>query len=326
MKKLILIFILCFSFLGIGGEICEAQDIPEQPSTKDIFINEGARTGDDGKRDIFSTTSLKDFTIYNLGDGYAEDTEEVKGEFLFKNTVKRVLKYFNKLIVTVAVLFTVWSGMNLILSRGEEEEFAKRRRHIYGLAIGFMILALASVIVDKIFFGVTGEALLSTENATIFSKEGISQLRGIFKYFSSFGVVAGVAFIIFSAIKMIIAGGEDEAQISKLKRRIVFTVVGIIVLVSTEKTIGLFTGKEGKLAIPDAGDSVEFMVELINFILGFIGILAVFALIYGGIRLITNFGQDEQSVEEAKKVVISAAIGLIVAFSAWTIMYAFLVH
>jgi len=317
MKKLIFLFLTCFFSLVTGGTICEAQTQSEPISTKNIFNL-------DQNLDISTKTNLYDHThkIEDVGPTMASE----KGEDLFKETVKKILKYFNKLIITVAVLFTVWSGMNLILSRGEEEEFAKRRRHVYGLAIGFIIIALASVIIDKIFFGIEGEALLSMESATTFSQAGVSQLRGIFKYFTSFGVVAGVAFILFSAIKMILAGGEDEAQISKLKRRIVFTVVGMIILVSTEKTIGLFTGKDGKLSTPDVSDSIKFVVELANFILGFIGVLAVFALIYGGIRLITNFGQDEQSVEDAKKVIMSAVIGLIVAFSAWTIMYAFLVH
>ncbi|MCF7831017.1 pilin [Candidatus Gracilibacteria bacterium] len=315
MKKLSLVFVVLF-YLLIGGGICEAQT-----KTSDLFGK------NEVTNDLAKNTNLVDYTYKVERDKDSTSwSSQNEGENQFKSVVKAVIFYLNKLFISIAIVFTVWSGMNLILARGDEEEFSKRLRHIYGLAIGFIILALAPIIIDKIFFGAEGEVFLNEENVTAFAKEGVLELRGIFKYFVSFGVVAGVAYIIFSAVKMLIAGGEDESQISKLKRRMVFVVMGIATLISADKIISLFTGKEGKLAVPDVNKSVEFFVEWANFMLGLIGVIAVFTLIYGGIRLIANFGQDEQGVEDAKKVIIASVIGLVVAFSAWTIMYAFLVH
>lgn len=68
--------------------------------------------------------------------------------------------------------------------------------------------------------------------------------------------------------------------------------------------------------IPGSGLSAETdlkvpIVKVINFILGFTGLLALVALIYGGISYIISFG-DENGAEKAKRVILYAIIGLIV--------------
>ena len=104
-----------------------------------------------------------------------------------------------------------------------------------------------------------------------------------------------------------------------------------MLLVSAEKLVSFFTTKVSgsqvlQLAAPDITKTIRLIVDWGNFFLGLIGTVAVMMLVWGGIRLIANFGIDEQAIENAKKTLIAAAIGLILAFSAWTIMYFLLVH
>ena len=111
----------------------------------------------------------------------------------------------------------------------------------------------------------------------------------------------------------------------------VYTTGGMVLLVSAEKLVSFFTTTVGnsdvlRISTPDIPKTIRLMVDWGNFFLGLIGTISVMMLVWGGIRLIANFGVDEQAIENAKKTLIAAATGLILAFSAWTIMYFLLVH
>jgi len=228
----------------------------------------------------------------------------------------------------------VWAGTTLILSSGEEEEFDRRKRMVYAAFFGWMILLTAVVLVDYVFFGQTGEIFRDTTTATVetLAQRGVTELQGLFKYLVTFAVAVGVAFVVFSALKLILAGGEDEAQISNIKKRIVYTAGGMALLVSAEKLVSFFSTKVRNgsdvmmLSTPDIPDTIRFIVDWGNFLLGLIGTISVLMLVWGGVRLIANFGVDEQAIDNAKKTIMAAAIGLVLAFSAWTLMWFFLVH
>ena len=58
--------------------------------------------------------------------------------------------------------------------------------------------------------------------------------------------------------------------------------------------------------------------NLINIILGFLGILSVVLVLFGGFKWMTAAGNDDQ-VASAKKLLISAVIGLVIILSAYAL-------
>lgn len=55
----------------------------------------------------------------------------------------------------------------------------------------------------------------------------------------------------------------------------------------------------------------EVALKIINFFLGFLGILALIMVIYGGFLYVSSAGNQENT-EKAKKILLYAAIGIIV--------------
>lgn len=55
----------------------------------------------------------------------------------------------------------------------------------------------------------------------------------------------------------------------------------------------------------------NFISKIVNWFLGFVGLLAAIMLIWGGIKYIISLG-DEQEAETAKKLILYAIIGLLV--------------
>ena len=73
-------------------------------------------------------------------------------------------------------------------------------------------------------------------------------------------------------------------------------------------TFGLGTGTDVKSAI----------VNIVKFLLTFLGLIAVIIILYGGFRWMTSQG-DQGHVDEAKKIISAGVIGLIIIVSAYAI-------
>lgn len=92
-----------------------------------------------------------------------------------------------------------------------------------------------------------------------------------------------------------------------------------------------FVGVSNALAAPflderDCADGVtcsdDFrgtVVSYLNYFLGFLGLLAVVMIVYAGILLVTAQGEEEQ-VGKGKKIIMWAAIGLIVIMLSFAIV------
>lgn len=63
----------------------------------------------------------------------------------------------------------------------------------------------------------------------------------------------------------------------------------------------------------------EIVVGAINYLLGFLGLLAAIMIILAGFRWIVS-GGNEEKLEAAKKTLSSAVIGLIIVIIAWSIV------
>jgi hypothetical protein len=72
-----------------------------------------------------------------------------------------------------------------------------------------------------------------------------------------------------------------------------------------------------------SGSLIGLLQTLINYFLGFLGILSVAMIIYGGFQYVTA-GVNEQGAETGKKILIYAAIGVIVILLSFVIVNALL--
>lgn len=69
----------------------------------------------------------------------------------------------------------------------------------------------------------------------------------------------------------------------------------------------------------EAGNLGAIIGAIVTFLLIIVAIIALFFLIYGGLRWVTS-GGDKGKVDEARKTVIAAIVGLIIAFLAFFIL------
>lgn len=66
-------------------------------------------------------------------------------------------------------------------------------------------------------------------------------------------------------------------------------------------------------------DLQSTVVKIIQWVLGFLGLIAVIMILYGGFIWMTA-GGNEDKVATAKKIISAAVVGLIVVLVAWAIV------
>ena len=66
------------------------------------------------------------------------------------------------------------------------------------------------------------------------------------------------------------------------------------------------------------GDVNTTIGNIINIVLGFLGVIAVIIVLFGGFKWMTAGGNDDK-VGEAKKLLVAGVIGLAIIFSAYAI-------
>jgi len=82
-------------------------------------------------------------------------------------------------------------------------------------------------------------------------------------------------------------------------------------ITAVEESIGDSLGKSGT-------DPRDVIGRIINIALGFLGIIAVVIVLFGGFKWMTAAG-NEDKVEEAKKILGAGVIGLVIVLSAWAL-------
>jgi len=118
-------------------------------------------------------------------------------------------------------------------------------------------------------------------------------------------------------------------MISSIKKSMkIVSVSGISLLGSLSTAIckadDFFTGTDanpgGGVIKVAKGDSLgKNITDLINYFLGFLGLVAVAFIIYGGVLMVTSAGEEE-GVGKAKKIITYAAIGIVIILLSYTIV------
>jgi hypothetical protein len=92
------------------------------------------------------------------------------------------------------------------------------------------------------------------------------------------------------------------------------------VLALTRDEMGL--GYVESLGLADPGDNKdpkEMAVEIISYLITFLGIIAVGIILYGGFIWMTAAGNDDR-LAKAKKIIVAGVIGLIIILAAYAIV------
>ncbi len=106
----------------------------------------------------------------------------------------------------------------------------------------------------------------------------------------------------------------------KLNRKLIAGAASIATLVIPAIASAAVTIENvgGSLGLGSA-DLKQTVLNIITFVLGLLGLIAVIMILYGGFIWLTA-GGNEDKVDQAKKIISAAAVGLVVILVSWAIV------
>lgn len=104
-----------------------------------------------------------------------------------------------------------------------------------------------------------------------------------------------------------------------MKKIAILTTLSIFFALSVVPALALEIGIDyGTYTGLGTKDIREGIMSIVNVMLGFLGILAIIIILWGGFRWLTS-GGNEEKVGEAKKIITSGIIGMVIIFTAYAI-------
>ncbi len=253
---------------------------------------------------------LRDFSDIN-GPSTVEEIglDNITG---FALQVIRLIQYA---MGVIAVIYTIYFASRLIVATDNGDDvYGSAKNYFAYMSIGLLAVFALDVFVTRVFVIGKVNFLENADTARQFAQIGSAELRGIYNLFQKFLAAAAVLMITFHGVRLV-ANAGDEGVVDNAKKNITWGVVGIILVGISEFVIKgiLFAENGAKL---DFENAKRLLVDLTNFVSGFIATVAIVTLIYGGyLYVFSTVGED--NTDKVKEMVKAAVIGILIAAAAF---------
>lgn len=209
------------------------------------------------------------------------------------------------LVYSIAIIVVAVSGLEMVISQSDDST-AKARRTLIGSIAGLIVLTLSHVIRNAILnIGGGGDPTASILN---------EEIIGVVDFITSILGAVIILMLLINGITAILQFGNGEG-LSILRRTILNVVVGIVIIAIREIFVDSWYVSRNPRPFVDA------LVGYVNDFLVFIGVIAVLVIIYAGILMIVNGGNEDQFVK-ARNLIARAVIGLLIILLAAAIVNA----
>lgn len=241
------------------------------------------------------------------------------GADVITSVIFYVIDFAKYLLGGIAVIYVIISGIKLIVAGKKIDEVSeKEKENLKFIIYGLIMIITADELVTKVFFGDYGECVASATNAAECAKVGGTLIKGIYSLILSVLATVAIFVLVLSAFRLITSYGEEES-INKQKKRITMAIIGLILAAVGEFVVKGIVFPEGGTKGIDVAAAQKLVYNFTNFISAFIGAGAFAMLFYGGYLYVVSAGNEEQT-GKAKKIIIGAVIGILIAFAAFGIV------
>ncbi|MBI5152507.1 hypothetical protein HZA39_03160 [Candidatus Peregrinibacteria bacterium] len=231
-----------------------------------------------------------------------------------------------KLIIgAFAVLMIIASAVQILTAGGNEETIKKHTKQLMYAIAGLALVSLSGDMIK--IFGVETGGPLKNPSEMIGRVVEFNKITKIVIVFFKY-LIGGIAVfqVIASGLHLITL--EDESKLDEDKKKLLYGIVGFVLIIFSETLvqkvfykidISKYAGTSGVQTGMDPARGLAEIVSATNYVVSFVGPLAVLALIVGAIMYITAGGEEEK-MNKAKRVIIAAAIGIIIIYGAFAIV------
>ena len=235
------------------------------------------------------------------------------------------------IIAIFAVLIIVIAGFRLIISQSDEA-LTTARRTVLATVIGLFLLFISERFVDALYGGFTEvaggrfddpatlePAIINTSLESGAQILGL-ELLGILVWLETIVAIVAIGLLVVQAVSVLGSFGTEDT-IRKAYRAVFYTVMGLL-LVVFDRVIASVFGFNNIGVRPGPTSASLFIVELfgfVRFILFLIGVIIIGVIVYAGLMMLLNFGNDEY-ITKGKSFLINAGLGLLLIVVSFVIV------
>lgn len=221
---------------------------------------------------------------------------------------------FGKYVLgSIAVLMVVIMGVRMVATTDADKELTSTKKFFGSAFVGIMVILIADIAVQKVFFGVSGEIFQTQSSIQQAALSGASEVRGIYTFIEMFLASVAVLMIIISGISMIFSTEDTK----NAKNHIAGACAGLVLVGISEIFIKDFIFANYGAGI-DVATGKSLLVSMTNFASSFIAIISVAAFVYAGYLYVLSYAGGD-STAKAKKIMAGAVIGILLAAGAFAI-------
>ena len=240
----------------------------------------------------------------------------------FVDIVGTFMQNSRPLVFIGAVFVITIAGFRMVTTE-EEESFTKSKRIISAALTGVVLSYLVEPFVNAFYGGLTGTL------GGIFGGIGIGaipqgnvetgaailypEIIGLINWSLVIIGTLAVFMIIISGLKAMTKAGGEEG-IETMRRTVLYVIGGLIIIIfrfAINATFGLPSSAPAQPGSPSMTPVAIAVVAVVNFVLSFAAIVAVAVIIYAGLMMILNLGNEDQYTK-AKTLIYRVLIGLVV--------------
>jgi len=294
----LLLVIVALSVINMDLSFIGLEQLSAFANNRKGFMN----LPDDVYSNNFVTTEGRDFV---------ERTGFVSG------TIMTLIKM---IIGAIATLFAIVAAIKVIVNREDDTALEEAKKTFLYSIMGFTFILMSDEL-GKILSlsngGLFGDKQDVINRVRLFDNQ-IAIIVTLLKYVS--GSVA-VFFMTKSGMRLI-AGNQNDDNVSKDKQKLGLASVGLVALVMSNNLISnVLYNIDNPFSNPtiDPGQGVAEIIGFTNFIVSFISPILILTLVAGGV-MVAGSGFSEDANEKGKKIIRLSLAGIGLVYGSFAIV------
>ncbi|MFC1747800.1 pilin [Pseudomonadota bacterium] len=259
----------------------------------------------------------------------------------FAELVWGIVQNVRFILGAIAIAMIVYAGFRMVTGWGDEETYSKSRKSIFYGIIGLALVGLAGEAaqifsVDCPAFTPPGQSVIPCKEggflkdpnslirtATLFNQ----QTQIIITFIKYLAGAIAILMIVRSGARLVTSSSSEE-NVAQDKKNLAYSGIGLILIIIADNVISnifykvdlsRYPGTGGAAPAVDPVQGVKEIIGFTNIVVNIVGPIAVLALLAGGVMYITAGGQEEK-MNQAKRLILSALIGIIIIYGAFAIV------
>lgn len=330
--------LICIIFLGIGilsSNVLFLNAAHASTTYQKFFDKYGNTHGA-----LDSTTNLNKYpSVYKQLTSTANG-QPLAPELVIRNAILFVLDILVWVLTAIAILFIILAGVKMVIDQNGEDAVKKQLTVIRDIAIGMIVIHSARFFVANIYADPTSNnmelvidgssGLVSNPALVINFRDATTPLLvsekvvyPLLNYFFGFVAAFAILFIIISTFRIITAQGDPD-KVKAAREGLVNTALGLLVIIMAQYFVkavyGLpaSTDKNPRLG-PDVAYGITLLMNIANFLLGFMAFIGVVMIIYAGV-LIFSSGITPDNKKKGYAIVRRVITGFIIVISSYAVI------